>query len=49
MRSQACSMGRFPLDVIKSRLQVDDLHRPKYRGTLDCLQKVMPGTVLSVL
>ena len=30
----------FPLDVVKSRLQIDDARSPKYTGTLDCLRKV---------
>lgn len=31
----------YPADVIKSRIQVDDLQRPQYRGMLDCFSKVM--------
>lgn len=30
----------YPADVIKSRIQVDDLRNPQYRGMLDCFAKV---------
>ena len=30
----------YPADVIKSRMQVDDLRNPQYRGMLDCFSKV---------
>jgi len=30
----------YPADVIKSRMQVDDLRSPTYRGMLDCFSKV---------
>lgn len=30
----------YPADVIKSRMQVDDLRSPTYRGMLDCFTKV---------
>jgi hypothetical protein len=30
----------YPADVIKSRMQVDDLKNPQYRGMLDCFRKV---------
>ncbi|KAK2140754.1 hypothetical protein NP493_558g01034 [Ridgeia piscesae] len=29
-------MVNIPIDIIKSRLQVDDFARPKYSGTWDC-------------
>lgn len=29
----------YPADVIKSKLQVDDYHRPAYKGTIDCAIK----------
>lgn len=30
----------YPADVIKSRMQVDDLRNPQYKGMLDCFSKV---------
>ena len=30
----------FPLDVVKSRIQTDNVHAPQYRGTLHCLRTV---------
>ena len=30
----------YPADVIKSRMQVDSLINPQYRGMLDCFRKV---------
>lgn len=30
----------YPADVIKSRIQVDDLRNPQYKGMMDCLSKV---------
>ncbi len=30
----------YPADVIKSRMQVDDLKNPQYRSMLDCFRKV---------
>ena len=30
----------YPADVIKSRMQVDSLTNPQYRGMLDCFRKV---------
>lgn len=30
----------YPADVIKSRMQVDDLKIPQYRGMMDCFRKV---------
>ena len=37
----------YPADVIKSRIQVDDMLRPRYRGMLDCFSQVRhpPSTV----
>eukprot|EP01024_Parvocaulis_polyphysoides_P000684 TRINITY_DN1017_c0_g2_i2.p1 TRINITY_DN1017_c0_g2~~TRINITY_DN1017_c0_g2_i2.p1 ORF type:complete len:358 (-),score=33.30 TRINITY_DN1017_c0_g2_i2:218-1258(-) len=31
----------YPTDVWKSRIQVDDYHKPKYSGIIDCAQKVL--------
>ena len=31
----------YPADVIKSRMQVDDLKNPQFRGMLDCFRKVV--------
>ena len=31
----------YPADVIKSRMQVDDLKNPQFRGMLDCFKKVV--------
>ena len=30
----------YPADVIKSRMQVDDLKKPQFRGMMDCFRKV---------
>lgn len=30
----------YPADVIKSRLQVDDLRKPQYKGMMDCFSRV---------
>ena len=30
----------YPMDVIKSRIQVDNLQHPQYRGMMDCFSKV---------
>ncbi len=30
----------YPADVIKSRMQVDDLRNPQYKGMVDCFSKV---------
>ena len=30
----------YPMDVIKSRIQVDNLQHPQYRGMVDCFSKV---------
>ncbi|WIA31880.1 hypothetical protein OEZ86_002745 [Tetradesmus obliquus] len=34
-------LGCYPLDVIKSKLQVDSYTHPKYRGILDCGRQVV--------
>ena len=31
----------YPIDSIKSRLQVDNVFAPKYRGSLDCFRQVV--------
>ena len=31
----------YPADVIKSRMQVDDLKNPQFRGMMDCFRKVV--------
>eukprot|EP01023_Acetabularia_acetabulum_P010361 TRINITY_DN14732_c0_g1_i7.p3 TRINITY_DN14732_c0_g1~~TRINITY_DN14732_c0_g1_i7.p3 ORF type:complete len:165 (-),score=21.46 TRINITY_DN14732_c0_g1_i7:267-761(-) len=31
----------YPTDVWKSRIQVDDYKYPKYRGIIDCAQKIL--------
>lgn len=36
----------YPLDVIKSRMQVDDLKNPQYRGMMDCFRKVKELSML---
>ena len=36
MLSWLCNI---PVDVIKSRMQSDDLARPRYRNTMDCFRK----------
>ena len=37
----------YPMDVIKSRIQVDNLQHPQYRGMVDCFSKVRcPSLVL---
>ena len=39
----------FPFDVVKSRVQIDDVRNPKYAGAIDCLRKVSeacPATAL---
>jgi hypothetical protein len=30
----------FPFDVIKSKIQTDNLHDRQYKGALDCARKV---------
>lgn len=30
----------YPTDVVKSRIQVDNVHNPTYKGILDCTRKV---------
>ena len=37
-RSTDVGLG-WQTDVVKSRLQVDSLRRPQYRGTWDCFQQ----------
>ncbi len=39
----------YPLDVIKSRMQVDDLKNPQYRGMMDCFRKVKSYLCLVIL
>lgn len=34
-------LGCYPLDMIKSRLQVDSYHQPKYKGIIDCGRQVV--------
>jgi solute carrier family 25 carnitine/acylcarnitine transporter 20/29 len=34
-------LGCYPLDVIKSKLQVDSYSSPRYRGILDCGRQVV--------
>ena len=29
----------FPLDLVKSRIQVDDIKNPKYKGVFDCIKQ----------
>lgn len=33
----------YPTDVIKSRIQVDNVHKPLYNGILDTTRKVNRG------
>lgn len=33
-------MTAYPIDVVKSRLQTDDLGSPKYRGSIDCAKQI---------
>ena len=40
MLSWLCNI---PVDVIKSRMQSDDLANPRYRNTMDLLQKELRG------
>lgn len=44
----ACRVAIFPFDVVKSKIQTDDLRSPRYSGTLDCARQVgcTPGTGL---
>ena len=30
----------YPADVIKTRMQADDLKKPEFRGMIDCFRKV---------
>jgi hypothetical protein len=37
----SCRLAIFPFDVIKSKLQTDDLHNRRYKGMLDCARQVI--------
>ena len=39
----------YPFDVIKTRIQGDDLKNPKYRGTLHCLKCTLIDTNPKIL
>ena len=39
----------YPADIIKSKLQVDSVQRPAYKGTLDCARQVCPQPLPTLL
>ena len=39
----------YPADIIKSKLQVDSVQRPAYKGTLDCARQVCPHPSAALL
>ena len=32
-------VGLYPIDCVKTKIQMDDFHNPKYKGLFDCLKK----------
>ena len=39
----------YPLDVVKSKIQIDSFTRPQYKGMVDCAKKVRGNMTRSLL
>ena len=36
----------YPLDVVKSKIQIDSFTQPQYKGMVDCAKKVRGSTTI---